>query len=461
MSGLFDESTEDFGIPGLDDWYDKALASGQGFKSEEERQAYIKSLGDPEKHPMFAQTTEDLEGNPLTEALRALREDGKSPVEVATMYKDEGNEWMKKGDSKSFHEAYDRYTHALNILEGVAVAATSGVTSDEQNVERKEFFANLQLKSNESNTATASSVEPKLETEEETKQLKSVLFSNRAMASLSIKNYGSCKKDADAAIALWSGNIKAHYRKCKALLTLKKYDEALASCNTALDIDPSNTQILAIKDKCVAELDKLQTLLENKQKEIKARHAVEEARWITAWEIITGVIDENGNRCDRGQHTSTSTRKGGNVISVGFAADNQQPAQLKEILPHLSDEGLPVWPMLMLYPQYGQLDVVQGVCSQDRIVAHLAEMFPELEDLKGQNIKGHSAKQQNPIVPWDRDGEYTASHLVVYAPLESAPRISSLEEWLLGKNGCLLLLCLSPRCDQRVTSDCTPYVHFV
>ena len=279
MSGLFDESTEDFGIPGLDDWYDKALASGQGFKSEEERQAYIKSLGDPEKHPMFAQTTEDLEGNPLTEALRALREDGKSPVEVATMYKDEGNEWMKKSDPKSLHEAYDRYTHALNILEGIAVAASSGVTSDEQNVERKEFLADLQSKSNESmattktnTTTTTASVEPTIETEEDTKQLKSLIFSNRAMASLSLKNYGSCKKDADAAIALWSGNIKAHYRKCKALLTLKKYDEALASCHVALEIDPANVQILAIKDKCTVELEKLQTQMENKQKEIKVHH---------------------------------------------------------------------------------------------------------------------------------------------------------------------------------------------
>ena len=174
---------------------------------------------------------------------------------------------------------------------------------------------------------------------------------------------------------------------------------------------------------------------------MQARHAIEEARWITAWEIITGVIDENGQRRnDANALKSTGewgknihTRKdGGKVITVGFAADNQQPAQLKEILPHMSEEGLPVWPMLMLYPQYSQLDVVQGVCSQDRIVAHLAEMFPELEDLKGQNVKGTTIKQQNPIVPWDRDGEYTASHLVVYAPLESAPRTSTIEEWLLG-----------------------------
>ena len=37
----------------IDSWYDNALAAGMRFKSEAERQAYIKSLGDPEEHPMF------------------------------------------------------------------------------------------------------------------------------------------------------------------------------------------------------------------------------------------------------------------------------------------------------------------------------------------------------------------------------------------------------------------------
>ena len=31
----------------IDNWYDQALANGQGFKSEEEKKAYLDSLGDP------------------------------------------------------------------------------------------------------------------------------------------------------------------------------------------------------------------------------------------------------------------------------------------------------------------------------------------------------------------------------------------------------------------------------
>lgn len=74
-------ATEEESYDAMDDWYDRALAAGFGFKSEEEKQEYIKSIGDPMKHPLFAQTTEDLEGHPLTEAFRVLREEDKTLVE--------------------------------------------------------------------------------------------------------------------------------------------------------------------------------------------------------------------------------------------------------------------------------------------------------------------------------------------------------------------------------------------
>jgi hypothetical protein len=52
--------------------------------------------------------------------------------------------------------------------------------------------------------------------------------------------------------------------------------------------------------------------------------------------------------------------KGGDV-TVGYAAANQQPAQLKEVLPHYAETNHAVWPVIILYPQYGQLDVIEGI----------------------------------------------------------------------------------------------------
>lgn len=70
-----DEEEPTPGFDALNDWYEKALQEGKGFQSEEERQEYLKSIGDPLKHPMFAQSTEDLIGNPLADGLRMLREE--------------------------------------------------------------------------------------------------------------------------------------------------------------------------------------------------------------------------------------------------------------------------------------------------------------------------------------------------------------------------------------------------
>lgn len=35
----------------FDDWYEKALRDGMGFKNDEERQEYIRNMGDIEKVP--------------------------------------------------------------------------------------------------------------------------------------------------------------------------------------------------------------------------------------------------------------------------------------------------------------------------------------------------------------------------------------------------------------------------
>lgn len=229
-------------VPGLDDWYDNALKAGQGFKSDKEREDYIKSIGDPMMHPLFAENTEDLEGNPLAEALRALREEDKTTLEIATMYKEEGNDWLKKGDKKSLHEAYNRYSHALNILDHTATAALSGATSfnaatcqsgppnstgSECNLVPSLYPSDSSAESQQSRQQTPEQTNAIMEEE---KMLKSLIFSNRAMVSLMLKNYGSCIRDADSSIVCWEGNTKAHYRKCKSLGMATAFSPSCVLC---------------------------------------------------------------------------------------------------------------------------------------------------------------------------------------------------------------------------------------
>ena len=216
-------------VPGLDDWYDNAIKAGQGFKSDKEREDYIKSIGDPMMHPLFAECTEDLVGNPLAEGLRLLREEDKTPIEIAIMYKDEGNEWLKKGDKKSLNEAYDRYSHALSILDRTVSAAVSGassfnaatgVTSPSNAMSPNESIVPslyplevTQRKDEEKDLTN----DEKRKADAEENLLRSQILSNRALVSLTLLNHGSCIRDTEAALKCWSGNVKAHYRKCKSL----------------------------------------------------------------------------------------------------------------------------------------------------------------------------------------------------------------------------------------------------
>jgi hypothetical protein len=130
-----------------------------------------------------------MKDHPLADAFRALREDDKTLDELALMYKEEGNEWMKKiKEKKSVTEAYNCYSHALNLV--------------------NEAFEQMQKSDAEGKSVDESSDSKNREEEEDEEEkkrkktadlikLKGQIFSNRALASLTLKNYGSCYRDAE------------------------------------------------------------------------------------------------------------------------------------------------------------------------------------------------------------------------------------------------------------------------
>lgn len=365
MSG-FDIAEDEFEHH-VDDWIDEALRRGEGFKSEEERQAYIKSLGDPFKHPMFAQTTEDLEGHPLTEAFRALREEDKSPLELALMYKDEGNEWIKKKTKKDLNSAYDCYSHALKLLDDVFRARDSG----EGVLDARDANADLEM-------------------------IRSQILANRAQCSLTLKNYRYCITDCITSVAYWPQNIKAHFRLCKALHGLRRYQDAVNACHHALSYDANNLDIISIKESCQTEITRQ---LAKEQLHKQELQKLEES-WTTLWQMLQQL-----------------------QIRVSYPSSADQPQQLKNYLPQIGaseHEGeLSVkWPVLFLYPQYNQIDLIEAVDSHDMLAEHLAVMFPE-EDEPGYQS-----------VAWDKSREYTVSRLVCYVTGQCAPEIKTLEEWI-------------------------------
>lgn len=378
------DAKADAAFDALDNWYENAIKQGMGFKNEKERQDYIASLGDPMKHPLFAEDTEDLEGHPLTEAFRVLREEDKTLVELALLYKEEGNDWVKKNTKKSFSEAYDRYSHAITFLDKADKARLAGTECiPDQNVNLKE--------------------------------VRSQIMSNRALASLRLLNFGSCVKDCSIAIDLCPQNLKAHYRKCKALIQLKKYTECLDACKEGLLCDSENKELLALKQQAEENLEatvKAQTVQQQRTLDALIK------KWNDVWDLAKS---QQATLSYPILFTSTAT-------DASFA----DLAQLRDAWPHIDADSFDTavkWPMLLRYPQYNTHDVIVAAGNNDMIAEHLALAFPEKEDDE-QQYMGSSTVSPNSTVPWDIADEYHVSNLIVYIELRISSPITSRENWL-------------------------------
>ena len=121
---------------------------------------------------MFAGSTEDLEGNELVEAFRCIREEDKTNVELAVMYKEEGNEWMKNKKKKDLKEAIIRYTHALTFLD-----------TDDAEKEKNARVVEIDNDEDSKNEVSSNDI------------LRSQILNNRALASMHLKNYGTALGD--------------------------------------------------------------------------------------------------------------------------------------------------------------------------------------------------------------------------------------------------------------------------
>lgn len=403
----------------IDNWYDKALADGQGFKSKAERQAYIDEIGDPLDHPMFAETAEQIARHPLGDAFRLLREEDKTEYELVLMYKDEGNEFMKSKKQHDYKNAIDKYDESLSHIDAMETDRKEmvsghddgiGEASNDDDIEEITSPAVMKRKDEEQQEWGDKKAEGDEGRNIDIPKLRSQVISNKALAQFGLKNYRTCITECDKALGAWPGNMKAHFRKAKALSMIRKFHEVAAAYDAAVAI----AELLESVEEGIAVPPDLETVYKNATKEIAKEEALQKEKivkrvkrvreWASVWDI-----------CEQSS------------VSAAFPQPrDQQQLQLKSVFPHY-DEGLPQsvqsmrWPMLFLYPQYSELDVVQAASAEDMLAAHLALMFPELADMQGEAP-----------VPWDTLQEYQVSKLVLYVTLDSLEPVGTLEAWKQG-----------------------------
>jgi tetratricopeptide repeat protein 4 len=172
-------------------------------------------LADLNKTPLFMTTLED---NDELEAMKALAYEG-TPLEVASGFKERGNESFKE---RGYKDAKEFYTKSINILLVEVRKRQKGEAKSEEEGGEEEVKKEIAV-------------------------LEACLV-NRAACHLELKNYRSCTLDCGSVLRINGRNVKAFYRSARALLKLDRVVEADDACARGLALDPENKALKAVAE---------------------------------------------------------------------------------------------------------------------------------------------------------------------------------------------------------------------
>ncbi|KAJ3004706.1 hypothetical protein HKX48_001077 [Thoreauomyces humboldtii] len=317
------------------------------------------------KTPLFMKTlpTEaELEGNETLAAIHSLIYDG-TPEEVAVNFKNQGNEAYQAGP-REFKHAISYYTKGL-----------------EQKVDSPKLNATLHC-----NRAAVN-----LELGEVSQGAFLDWASPEGLTLNSTGNYRRVLNDCAAAITLQPDNLKAYYRSIKALVALDKLDEALDCCELALQIDPRNAAIMTEQSKAVKKKALLDETRQSRM-EREARKAEEERRLQEA--IKSRGINMTTSRPTRRSNNNDDSED--ETISLPPTSSFVHPSQGDHRPTFDSTTDTLSFPVVFLYPEHSQSDLIALFREDDTFQDHLDLMFGD----------------QRPA--WDADETYDPTNLEVY-----------------------------------------------
>ncbi|PSS25879.1 hypothetical protein M430DRAFT_39906 [Amorphotheca resinae ATCC 22711] len=280
-------------------------------------------LADLNKTPLFMTS---LEENDELEAFKALAYEG-TPLEVASGFKERGNECFKE---KNWKDAKEFYGKGIQVLLAEVRKRQKGEQGDADAEEIKKEVAVLE----------ACSV-------------------NRAACHLELKNYRSCIMDCSSALKINGKNIKAYYRSAKALLALDKIAEADDACARGLALDPENKALLAVAKDIIARNEKV-AARKRKEAEMAVRKRQEEM-------------------------TLRAALKARNIKVRKTAQPPEMEDAKIELVPDPIDPASTLsFPTVLLYPLTLESDFIKGFNEMQTVGEHLAYILPVPWDRKGE-----------------------------------------------------------------------------
>lgn len=214
----------------------------------------------------------------------------------------------------------------------------------------------------------------------------STCFNNRAQINLTLTNFRSALSDAEEAIKLDDTNKKAYFRGVKAALELRNVDKATELGHRGLAHARGDREYAALMGE-VEEVAKAVALEEKRAEERTETDLGTAARFAL-------LLRERG-------------------VTLGYPSfpDIQNK-------PYLDEDAVMHWPVIMVYPESGQVEFIEDFSETSTFAPMLEMMFQE----------------DRSQLPWDEREEYTRDRITLYYSTSSAEAMAEadLVRWLDG-----------------------------
>ncbi|RWS16435.1 tetratricopeptide repeat containing cytosolic Fe-S cluster assembly factor-like protein [Dinothrombium tinctorium] len=209
--------------------------------------------------------------------------------------------------------------------------------------------------------------------------LNSQLYANRAACHFHLKNYRSSLNDCLKALEYNPSNGKAILRAAESYFALLKYKECIEFCR--------------IHKQHFSALEELEKKAFNEQKVLERDIRKKEA-------------EERKVRIFKDKIEAAVKSRG--IAFKGSLFDSNHPAATgKHVI--ISESGDLIWPVLFVYPEYGQTDFIESFNENDTFISHLEVMFGDEDNAPN----------------WDKYKKYKPNSIkIAYATNDSEKMVS-------------------------------------
>jgi len=183
--------------------------------------------------------------------------------------------------------------------------------------------------------------------------LNAVLYTNRAAANYRIGNFRPALNDCIEARKYKSDHLKAIVRGAMCCVELKLFVEAITWCDEALELSPTDEKMTTLR----AKADKLM----REEDGIRRRDLAAERKKSREQQQILTAVQERG-----------IVLSGNEGPSSLFSLKSHHPTAAHVSLNSIGDLQ---WPVMLLYPEYGETDFIEAFSELSLFSEHLQVMF--------------------------------------------------------------------------------------